>query len=736
MKAILGRPYKLNLLPLLAVVVLVIPLFTRIKQAAAIDGETIYAGTPASFNNVDDAVDGPKNLGFTFNYFGTDYTTAYISTNGVLTFSGPSTAYSNDATGLNNSIMGFWDDLILSTGSNVYYKTIGSAGSHQFIVQWTNMFFFSTTITMGTFQIILSEGSNNIQIQYRDLLGGSRSNGNSATIGIRGSSTGSIFSVNTAVLSEGQALLYTPNGSGGYNSVNSAATYELVYLQDSNAPDSPSLNNPFDASTGVTVAPTFEWEAAANATSYNILISTVSDFSSTVVNQTGISGTSYTLGSALAYNTTYYWRVAAVNSYGTNLSSSRTFITAGSPNSPPNTPSSVTTSSYSGGKRLNTAGLGAGSLQASLSDSDSGQQVRYRLQISSDNSFTSPIVDYRSAYAAQGSANYTYGQSGGSYLNGSSATILSDGDYYVRLRAEDDASASSNWYTISGVAFTVDNTAPSTPAKPTQLGSSDAATGSATIAWTATDDNFPAAAPYLFDYSLAADFSAYTTISTNLTQTTLSGLSPDTYYYVRVRVVDSAGNISIASTPLVVYIPAAPILSTATPAAVAATPVKVSSRPTPTITPPSTALATTTPQPSPETITLPTQTVIVLVTDKQGNPIAGAKVTLHSTPRVAYTDASGNATFHDVEYGSHQAIVEYNNVATRQAIELAKPSSELSAGPTKDSSPKVVNAKVTIELPLSVAASSRTVSAWYWWLALLIIVGLGVAYLRRRRNKS
>lgn len=78
-----------------------------------------------------------------------------------------------------------------------------------------------------------------------------------------------------------------------------------------------NLNLPAKAATGVSTNPTFSWSASLDATSYTLLVSTNSDLSSPVVNQTGITSTSYTLDSILANNTTYYWSVRAVYSTGT-----------------------------------------------------------------------------------------------------------------------------------------------------------------------------------------------------------------------------------------------------------------------------------------------------------------------------------------------------------------------------------------------------------------------------------
>lgn len=76
------------------------------------------------------------------------------------------------------------------------------------------------------------------------------------------------------------------------------------------------LSSPSNSSKHVSIQPQFSWQSYSGASSYQLQISTNSTFSTTVVNQSGISGTSYTLSSAqkLNYGLLYYWRVKADNS--------------------------------------------------------------------------------------------------------------------------------------------------------------------------------------------------------------------------------------------------------------------------------------------------------------------------------------------------------------------------------------------------------------------------------------
>lgn len=521
------------------------------QPARAVDGEIVYTGTNTGIYGDDGHSGSPKGsfpLGFTFNFYGTEFTQANVNINGALTFGGYYTNYANQTldnpAAQANSIFPFWDDLTSYAENNsaIYYATIGEAPNRMFVMQWTNMYFWSTTVQMGTFQTILYEGSNDIQLQYRDLLGGNRALGNDATIGIKkDNSTYSQYSAFVASLTQGQAIRYAFNGVNNYT-VNTNASYELVYLAPEGAPTSPVLVNPPNGTTGITTTPTFEWLPVEAATSYIVLISTVSNFSSTVVNQSGITDTSYIHGSALNENTQYYWRVQAVNQFGSSLSSTRTFTT-GVSNAAPNTPTNVTSSTLIGGNILDP--FVDVKLNATLTDPDDDEQLRYRIQIATDASFNSLVIDYRSPFGAEGNVTYSYGESGGTYLVGTSATVLEPDDYYLRIRAEDDAAGSSAWYTASGIAFTIpiDLTPP--------VISSVALTpnnASVIITWL-TNEN----ASSQIEYGLIPTYGSQTSEINTITRTknhsvTITDLKPCARYFFITKSRDANNNVG-QSTP-------------------------------------------------------------------------------------------------------------------------------------------------------------------------------------------
>jgi hypothetical protein len=89
----------------------------------------------------------------------------------------------------------------------------------------------------------------------------------------------------------------------------------------------PALGSPSNGATGVSRSPTLSWNTVSGATSYRVQVSTGSSFSSTVYDNSSVTGTSVTLP-RLAGRTTYFWHVRAQSSAGaSSYSSARSFRT-------------------------------------------------------------------------------------------------------------------------------------------------------------------------------------------------------------------------------------------------------------------------------------------------------------------------------------------------------------------------------------------------------------------------
>ena len=120
----------------------------------------------------DDSQAGPFPIGFTFCFFGNTYTQFYIGSNGWIAFTPgqPNTfASASIPSGAGNvpknCIMGPWQDWHPGIGGGPYirYQTQGTAPCRRLVVSWTNCPMFSCTSTLGTFQIVIYEGTNLIE---------------------------------------------------------------------------------------------------------------------------------------------------------------------------------------------------------------------------------------------------------------------------------------------------------------------------------------------------------------------------------------------------------------------------------------------------------------------------------------------------------------------------------------------------------------------------------------------
>jgi hypothetical protein len=170
----------------------------------------------------DDAVSDAFNIGFSFRFFGTNYTQFHASSNGLVTFGGVNSNFSNldfAASGISpdlDAIAALWDDW--KTNGGVYAQTTGSAGSRTCIVQW-NVNPLSGT-NPAVFQIQMFESSGDILMIYQDTAtdasgaSGGATNGGSATVGIRKAGAPAngrvvMYSYNSATITSGTKVRFT-----------------------------------------------------------------------------------------------------------------------------------------------------------------------------------------------------------------------------------------------------------------------------------------------------------------------------------------------------------------------------------------------------------------------------------------------------------------------------------------------------------------------------------------------
>jgi hypothetical protein len=325
--------------------------------------------------------------------------------------------------------------------------------------------------------------------------------------------------------------------AGGTSSYSGAWSFTTIVA----APAAPALASPSNAATGVSTSPTLSWNASTGAVSYQVQVSTSSSFSTTVVDQSGITGTSYAV-SGLSNNTLYYWHVNATNAGGTSSYSgawSFTTIVAAPPAPALALPSNAAT------------GV---STSPTLSWSASSGSVSYRLQVSTSSDFSTVVVDQSSI-------------TGTSYaVSGLSNNML----YYWHVNATNAGGTSS----YSGAwNFTTIVTAPAAPALASPTNAATGVLTNPTLSWSASTG----AASYRLQISIASDFSTPVVDQSNITSTTyaVSGLSNNTLYYWRINATNAGGTSSYSnawSFTTIVAAPAAPALASPSNAATGVSP--------------------------------------------------------------------------------------------------------------------------------------------------------------------
>ena len=180
-------------------------------------------------------------LPFAFPFYGSTPATLCIGNNGELRFdaaSCSSSPYNNQAlptASLNGpAMLPYWDDML--PNGPIYYAVAGTAPQRQFIIEYKDKFAYGDSgdpsgQTGATFEVILDETDGSIDFEYQtSAFGGAASgydDGISATVGLQATSTfANPYSYNTASLSDGFAIRWTPVSAITYSST-AAATLDV-----------------------------------------------------------------------------------------------------------------------------------------------------------------------------------------------------------------------------------------------------------------------------------------------------------------------------------------------------------------------------------------------------------------------------------------------------------------------------------------------------------------------------
>jgi len=141
-----------------------------IVNAGSVIGQT-------TINNLaDDSYSNAIPIGFTFNFYGINYTNCLIASNGYICFD---LSKANTGSGyvigsgipnnnlMVNSIAGYFADLYMTGNTppgTITYGTYGSAPNRKFVVTFCHDWMFDCTDDWATFQIIMYETTNEIEV--------------------------------------------------------------------------------------------------------------------------------------------------------------------------------------------------------------------------------------------------------------------------------------------------------------------------------------------------------------------------------------------------------------------------------------------------------------------------------------------------------------------------------------------------------------------------------------------
>jgi parallel beta-helix repeat protein len=192
----------------------------------------------------------------------------------------------------------------------------------------------------------------------------------------------------------------------------------FYYVPVASIPSAPSLSSPANNANLQPTTLSLSWGSSVGATRYHLQVSITASFSTFVVNDSSITGTSSSVG-PLASGTVHYWRVRAGNSAGwSGFSAGWAFTTIGTA---PSIPTLVSPSSGSSGV----------SISPILSWNAVNGAVSYALQVSTLSTFNTNIID----------------QTGIAATSFTASGLVTNTAYYWRVNATNPA-GTSGWSSV------------------------------------------------------------------------------------------------------------------------------------------------------------------------------------------------------------------------------------------------------------------------------------------------
>jgi hypothetical protein len=154
-------------------------------------------------------------------FYGQQYTSAWIDTNGVLSFVQPTggSAYNHGAipsaaaTGkANAAVYPMWSDFNVDASASIRTAVTGTAPNRQFVVEWRNVQFFDNTAARVSFETVIAENNSDVAVAWNNIDAVAIEQGGTSTVGIE-NAAGTValqYSLNQPNLRSGNGVLFHP----------------------------------------------------------------------------------------------------------------------------------------------------------------------------------------------------------------------------------------------------------------------------------------------------------------------------------------------------------------------------------------------------------------------------------------------------------------------------------------------------------------------------------------------
>jgi Ca2+-binding RTX toxin-like protein len=132
-------------------------------------GENVFSSTTKTFGNNDDGsvqVDATSVFGDGIDFFGNNYSSLYVNSNGNISFGAANTAYAPNLAGTTTpTVAAFWSDVDITKGGDIYWDLDPDSG--KITITWANVRAYSGSTSTNNFQIVLTSlGDGNVNIEY------------------------------------------------------------------------------------------------------------------------------------------------------------------------------------------------------------------------------------------------------------------------------------------------------------------------------------------------------------------------------------------------------------------------------------------------------------------------------------------------------------------------------------------------------------------------------------------